>query len=441
LKIKKAIILSAITMVFATWSLSADPAVSATSGSEKMKASKLVREATELFRAGDYEKSVPMFKQALALNPEDKVALRYINVYNQQVIEPSCKAASDLFFAGDYPRAIKQWEGILRKSPGENRVQELIEEALAMMGEKNLDSMYAAVDKLISQERFSEAAEELETIIADYPKEKRAKDMLVELSGSLSSNIIRQHYNKAGVLMDSGDYDGAVRELEAVLELNPKQELASRLIIVARRSKLEKLYTDAEKYLNEGSYTAARSLHVTIQEDNPTDTDAAETASRLDEVVKLIPDITKDSPADRAMKTSLYHYISTNGNPKASVMAAWYATQLDPRNALAMAVRDFVEQKFSSIIPQLEAPGQEMNIVDQYLFASLNYIYEGRYDLAMEVSSLVLELEPDNLLALKRLGSAYHLMGQSQKAKKVWKRALEIDPNDKDIRESMKLLR
>ncbi len=74
-----------------------------------------------------------------------------------------------------------------------------------------------------------------------------------------------------------------------------------------------------------------------------------------------------------------------------------------------------------------------MNLVEQKLYVALKNIYSARYDIAIMECQDVLELEPENVLAMTRLGSAYYALGNRDKAIEIWKRALEIDPNNKDI--------
>jgi Flp pilus assembly protein TadD len=75
-----------------------------------------------------------------------------------------------------------------------------------------------------------------------------------------------------------------------------------------------------------------------------------------------------------------------------------------------------------------------MNIIDQYLFGALNHIYEGRYDLAIQQTSIVIGLQPTNVLALKRLGSAYFAIGNKTKARAAWEKALKIAPDDAELK-------
>ena len=63
---------------------------------------------------------------------------------------------------------------------------------------------------------------------------------------------------------------------------------------------------------------------------------------------------------------------------------------------------------------------------------------DGKYDLTIQHCREVLALEPDNVLALKQLGSAYHMLGRKQQAREVWKKALDLDPNDSVLKQYVK---
>ncbi len=47
----------------------------------------------------------------------------------------------------------------------------------------------------------------------------------------------------------------------------------------------------------------------------------------------------------------------------------------------------------------------------------------------------VLNLEPNNALAYKRIGSAFFAMGQREKAKNAWEKSLQMNPADRSLKE------
>jgi cytochrome c-type biogenesis protein CcmH/NrfG len=61
--------------------------------------------------------------------------------------------------------------------------------------------------------------------------------------------------------------------------------------------------------------------------------------------------------------------------------------------------------------------------------------------LTIQECNLVLELEPKNVLALKRLGSAHFAMGRKDKAREAWEMALAISPKDSELKGFIKRTR
>ncbi len=418
-----------------SWSLSA----SAASGVDARKAYELTTRASEHMNRREYDKALPLLEEAVRLNPDDQVAKRYLTIYRQQVIEPICKSAAEAYFTGQYPEAIRSWERIAGLSlPESIRVQALIDAAIGKSRKKELGKKYSAVERLMEQELYVQAVIELEALLAAFPAEQRARGMLAELSGSTS--VIQDHYARAWGSIEKESYDSAINELERILKLDPNQELAQKLMIDAKRSMSKGIYDNADKLLRQGEYLKAREAYAKALENNPTDSAISTTLSRLDETLSITTAFTSDSPAEKVMSTSIYHYVSPEGDPKVSVAAAWYALQISPGNSLALAIRTFMERKNTHEANLMESPVRGMNLVEQYLFASLNHIYEGRYDQTLEKCEIVLELDPGNLLALKRMGSAYYLMGKKKKAKGAWSRALELYPSDQELKRFIRQL-
>ncbi|MBI5200821.1 MAG: hypothetical protein HY925_04460, partial [Elusimicrobia bacterium] len=65
-------------------------------------------------------------------------------------------------------------------------------------------------------------------------------------------------------------------------------------------------------------------------------------------------------------------------------------------------------------------------------------VYDGKYDLAIRRTQDVLDLEPNNVTALEIMGSSFFLMEEKSKAKAVWKKVIELDPNNKTVGEFLR---
>ena len=68
--------------------------------------------------------------------------------------------------------------------------------------------------------------------------------------------------------------------------------------------------------------------------------------------------------------------------------------------------------------------------MDQKLHEALQSIYEGRYDVAITKCEQVLRIDPTNVTAIGRMGASFFLLGEKEKAINLWKRALELEPNN-----------
>jgi tetratricopeptide (TPR) repeat protein len=126
------------------------------------------------------------------------------------------------------------------------------------------------------------------------------------------------------------------------------------------------------------------------------------------------------------------------GNSKTSINSIRYARQLYKGSQDVTKLVSIIEKEFSELAESENLlPG--INLVDQKLQQALELIYGQKYVAAVSVCMEVTELEPKNILALMRMGSAYWAMGHTNKAKNVWKKALKYDPNNAQLMEFLKM--
>ncbi len=398
----------------------------------------LKKDAVELMKKKEFDQAVPVLNEILSIDPMEKTAQRYLMLARQQSMEQFCKEAADAFMEDDYAKAIDTWEKILRINPGDHRFSRLIEITKNLVSDKAINEMYARADQFMKEGDRKSAANELEKILSIKPFDRKARQMLVTAKQSVSDEKTKKHYEQADKYMKEKKYDLAIEEWNKVLKIDDSQEAAKRLIASAIRAKIESQYEKARKLYEGGNYLGARDGYYKIMVDNPTDTDVKKIIEALDETVKIAGRIDGSSEVVAMMRTSLKNHIAIEGNKRAAIAGAWYAVQLDPLNSTALAIKNFMEREYASLLPTMEAPIGDMNVIDQYLFASLNNIYEGRYDKSIQQSSIVIELQPDNVMAWKRLGSAYFAMGKKKNARQAWERALKIAPKDAELKQFIK---
>jgi tetratricopeptide (TPR) repeat protein len=408
---------------------------------QRDKIEQLMVEVHKLFRNGDYKHSIPLLEDILLINPSDNTASRYLKVARQRVVDPICRQADALYLKADYEEAIDEWEKVLNIYPGEIQAEHMIEFTRNLIQSNILESMYELVEGFLMKDNFASAVNELEKILVLKPDDKRARELLTSARKGVTNVRIKEYYDKAELFMIDKKYDLAIETWNSILELDEKQEAASRYIAAARRKQLDSMYEEGRQLYIQGDYVSSRSIYSRIFNENPTDIDLKKIISRLDKTIRIVQKVSMEGKEFDMIRKALSHYISPDGNIKIAIAASWYAMQISPKNDLAIVLRNFFETKFTSVVVTMEPPVRDMDIIDQYLFAALNHIYEGRYDLAIQECKIVLDLQPENVLAYKRLGSAYFAIGSKDKAREAWEHALSLSPDDKELKKFIKDLK
>jgi tetratricopeptide (TPR) repeat protein len=77
--------------------------------------------------------------------------------------------------------------------------------------------------------------------------------------------------------------------------------------------------------------------------------------------------------------------------------------------------------------------GVKFSDLDQKLFDARRAFKERRFDVAITTCEKILQKNPDQLDALKIMGSGYYMIEEYERARRVWTYALQIAPSDPDI--------
>jgi len=394
----------------------------------------LKKEVVSLFREGKFEQAKPLLNEILTFDPFDKTAARYLALAKQQAMEPYCRDAAEAIRDENYAKAIETWNKLLQMNPDDRRIASLIDTTKNLITDKTTNMMYQQAEKFIQEGDYKSAVNELEKILAIRPYDQQASSLMNTAKSNAVDIRTKKLYDQANAYLKDKQYDLAIEEWKKILDIDGSQEAASRYIASAVREKMSIIYGDAKKAYEQGDYITSRDYYNKILADNPTDIDVKTIIARLNDLTKVALKIEEQSPAGDMMRTAMTNYIAVDGNRKASMAAAWYAFQLNP-TSLTIAVKSFLEVKYVSILSTMESPVGDMNIIDQYLFTALNHIYEGRYDLAIQKCTIVIELQPKDILAWKRLGSGYYAIGKKEKAKETWEKALQFAPDDTELKQ------
>ena len=71
--------------------------------------------------------------------------------------------------------------------------------------------------------------------------------------------------------------------------------------------------------------------------------------------------------------------------------------------------------------------------LDQMIFTAQQAFRQRRFDVAITTCEKILRGNPDQITALKIMGSGYYMIDEYDRARHVWERALEVAPDDPDV--------
>jgi tetratricopeptide (TPR) repeat protein len=261
------------------------------------------------------------------------------------------------------------------------------------------------------------------------------EDSYIAVAAEDRQKLMEEHYARAIQYFNDKNYSRAIHHWEQILKLDPDQTSPASLIKQAR-AKLSEQLGPMEESLDQavaaGQYETALAKASELADLDPTHPRYKPLKARLQAVNGILSSETGAGKVPRLIRKALSAHLSIDENPKVALSAARYARDLAPKGP-APKLASYLEGEYSDLAKrEVVAPG--MSVVEHKLFIALNNIYEGRYDLAVFACNEVLEIEPDNVLALKRKGSAYFALNQKDKAREIWQQALKLTPDDAEIK-------
>lgn len=219
-------------------------------------------------------------------------------------------------------------------------------------------------------------------------------------------------------------------ELAKIREKEAKMLEERRKIEIARN-----YYKEAIEVYRNGLYSESLGKLRFAVELDPKRPEIQVLFKRLSSIVDVISKETGLEREAELIRTGVSYYIEDK--PRKAITTLQYAFEFAPKNKEIPGLLNVLKREYPAIAEQ-EKISEGMTLVEQKMYRALNYLYEDRSDLAIVECQEVLELEPNNTLALSRLGSAYYVIGQKGKAKELWLKVLEIEPENKEVLESLR---
>lgn len=206
--------------------------------------------------------------------------------------------------------------------------------------------------------------------------------------------------------------------------------------VVARRDDLaRKLIQEGIAAYQQGNFVLGLDRLNKSLDIDPTNDDVRQVSGRLSSVVSAIPSAVGDDSVAGIVRKAILDYLK--GDIKSAINALRYAyLEKDPTNEKLLQLLNKLEREGrEKVTERVDQRRKGFSYIDQKLYDALQAIYDARYDKAIILLQEVLDLDPKNIDAMKRLGSAFFLIEQKLQAKEIWMRALELDPTDTVIQQ------
>lgn len=217
-----------------------------------------------------------------------------------------------------------------------------------------------------------------------------------------------------------------VAELETERDRLVLEEKQQQLRVSQAQDQATILYERGVSEYKEGNYETARATFQEAERLLPQDTSIKETRRRLSSITPILESEVGSGKDSQLIRLAIARYLENDA--KRSLNALVYASDKKINRPELARLRRLIEADH----PEVEMPTlpSGLTLIDHKLQLTLEAIYDGRYLSAITECTDVIDLEPTNVMALTRLGSAYYAMNEREKAKQIWTKALQYDPNN-----------
>jgi tetratricopeptide (TPR) repeat protein len=250
------------------------------------------------------------------------------------------------------------------------------------------------------------------------------------------NTVIQKYYAEALQYYVHGDYRQAIIKWNAIVKEAPEQTTAPEMILAARKKILiltKERRARTFQYIAAGQYEKAFIELQDLLDQDPGDPQLQALQSRLDHVRKLAPALFARNKAARAAVLGLKGYLTLPPDLTLAHNGLRYAGELAPDDEKYAKFLAIVFAEFP-VLATLDPVTPGMKFLEYKHHVALHQIYDGKYHAAVLSLDEILALDPDDLTALKRLGSAYYSLGRMEEARGAWTAALKISPKDKTLK-------
>jgi tetratricopeptide (TPR) repeat protein len=254
--------------------------------------------------------------------------------------------------------------------------------------------------------------------------------------------VLQKYYDQAFAFYKAGDYGRAIQVWDDILRLDPDQKTA--------RDMIREVQNDVEKanakrlaailaHVKGGRYRSALSGLETLLENGNRTPFASALQASLEDIVQIVQQAPDKTKAWRLTALSVNAAVGDNQDLKLAYNGLRYARELDSSDPRIKRLLDwFLSRHPEFVNTDVVTPG--MSLLEYKRSVALDHLYGARYHQSIDTLNEVLALEPADIVALKRLGSAYYSLGLYAKAREAWQRALVLSPEDPQLKKFLRKL-
>ncbi|MCX5784682.1 MAG: PorV/PorQ family protein [Elusimicrobia bacterium] len=206
-------------------------------------------------------------------------------------------------------------------------------------------------------------------------------------------------------------------------------------------SDVRTIVRQAMQYFKAGYFTRAIEKLKNAIDSDPGNMEIKRMLIRLSAAVDYVPDATGVEEVPTLARRGIIAYVDGKDLHNA-VNILRHAFNKDSKNDHLLSLLNMVEKEAGVTELSRKPEGPEIfTYIDQRTYDARQAIYDGKYDLSMKRAQDILELEPNNETALEIMGSSFYLMNQKDKAKVMWEKVLDINPDNKIVKEFLQQIK
>ncbi len=253
---------------------------------------------------------------------------------------------------------------------------------------------------------------------------------------------IKEYYDRAFAYYVSGDYPRAIEHWNLVLHADPKQTTARDMIEDARKKMARAAVTLKSSFtrlLEKCRYADALIKLEELLAADPTNPYYLKLQGKLRRISALAPVKPSATKAWNVASEGITAWLDEKEDLLFAYDALRYASELDPSDKVFGRLTAALEEEAPHLKLNDTKP-ENSGVLEHKKEMALHQIYDSKFYLAVKELEGVLRLEPDDVTALKRSGSAYLQLKDYPQARLAWQKALKIAPGDEQLKEYLEAL-